>query len=650
MNQPAIGPYPPRMIMILHPKQDLPAFLDWVADGGWCRGVQARGDSKPNEMALLHEKGLEIMLEVLAHPRTVARQGTSRRFLTSNPADLTEPMRQAIGTDALFWQPFTEEDSSGVGFPHDLLQAKPKTHSQALHGIETRIAELLAVADKVPNIRLVATAGFGMTAHALARAPFEEIYLERTNDDVDDLQTGIAFCRGAARQYRKKWGIDLSLWWGPIFSTVGELPASYHRRAMYISYLAGADALLPEGIGADRSQMPDRIPPVAQAMEEVGRFMTRHEAGEPVTPVAVMLPKDHGWMSPPYWQPTRTRWNYARIPYRPGDRGMDGLFAHAFPGALYSMDPFPFGAYQCDDPKASPFSMACITPEYAPSAEHSFNSAPPIPFGRFHNRRAAEAELLEQDIDPSPYRPMGTSRWGDILDILTDDAEIETLQRYPAIILLGPIPAEHQAKLKRYVEAGGTLVVSAGTIGPDDAALTGLRLQPELRVGRAWRRSADGEDAAWVHEAFRYIHSAPVEGCSIQPRCVEASGAVLTARHQLGRGVVWTCLIPWFEGAASDLAGPAHDLLDTIIQPMQPWRVAGLPIQWLATQGEDHRTILLANHEDRPWTGRVTCRDDAFVGAGCTELITGQTVPVKHDGIDVTVSPFGVSILRLTRA
>ena len=41
-------------------------------------------------------------------------------------------------------------------------------------------------------------AGFGASAHVMAELGLEMILLERANEDIEDLQTGIAFMRGAA--------------------------------------------------------------------------------------------------------------------------------------------------------------------------------------------------------------------------------------------------------------------------------------------------------------------------------------------------------------------------------------------------------------------------------------------------------------------
>ena len=73
--------------------------------------------------------------------------------------------------------------------------------------------------------------------------------LERGVDELGDVATGIAFMRGAGRQYDRPWGIDLSTWRTAADSATrfdaggtqtGGWSPSYLRRHMYAAYMAGA--------------------------------------------------------------------------------------------------------------------------------------------------------------------------------------------------------------------------------------------------------------------------------------------------------------------------------------------------------------------------------------------------------------------------
>lgn len=635
------------MVMILSLKDDSQQpLIDWLAAGGWCRTVEVKREATEAQLRALRDHGFDVVMTFPAHPATRAR---SR--MPDDVGEIIDPLIRVFDGDEsqVKWQCFVEEDSAGVALSQQVLREKPATYEAAYQLREQRLDELLAVTAKYPKVQLLAVAGFATTAHAIARRPFVQVNLERTNDDIDDLQTGIAFMRGAGRQYGKRWGIDFSLWWGPIFGTVGDLPASYHRRSLYLSYFAGAKDLVLEGIGASCEEIPRKIPAVAAAAEEVGRFIQRVPAGEADVPVAVMLPEDHGWMTPPYWDTSRMRWNYAHLRARPGDRGMDGFFGQAFPGSTYTMDPFPFGRYVSDDPKATPFALSCITPEFAPSPGDVYDAYPPLPFGQFHDRDEARRWMHEHQVETADYRPMGDSRWGDVFDVLTTPADSRVLEQYPVLILLGGIvlDAELKRKLRRYVDAGGTLVCAAGVVAPDDDDLTGLRMQPRHRIGRAWRAADD--KGAWIHEAMRYVPAEVIHPQRTAVDCLEAGGDPLIVRHTLGKGEVWTCLAAWFEGANADLAGPAARLFDGVISPWQPWSVQGLPIQWFSTRGADHRTLVLANHTPQPWTGSVCCLDERFTPSHAVELIADVQVGklAARQTVDVTVAPWTVAAYRV---
>src|SRR5699024_10481201 len=104
----------------------------------------------------------------------------------------------------------------------------------------------------------------------------------------------------------------------------------------------------------------------------------------------------------------------------------------------------------------------------------------------------------------------------------------------------------------------------------------------------------------------------------------------------------------WYEGANTDLCGPAAALLDNVIAPLQTWEVKGLPIEWLSTQGEDHRTIVLSNNSAQPWTGTVRCRDKNFAASSGIELITDQSIELTEDkDLSIALAPWDIAAYRL---
>lgn len=634
-----------RIVWDLHPDAASEPFLDWLRDRGWCWGVEVPANAAEADFDRVRSRGMAAIPQLHAHPHTRAWHWSRRNTPMPDLAATVELARRISGGRPLM-QMFMEDDSAGVGFSARLLREKPATHGGAKALWDLYLREAMGELGPYPDLTVWGMAGFARSAHDYMRHGIDCVIVERSNDDIEDLQTAVAFARGASRQYGKQWGIDLSLWCGVFYGCVPDLPASLYTRHLWVSHLAGAQAYRIEGGGMHFG--PDGPGLVARAVDAFGTVAKDLDRGAADAPVAVILADDHGWMTPPYWRTQNEAWNYARIPYRQGDRGMDGFFGAAFPGSVYAMDPWPLGSYRVDEPLATPYALSCITPEFAPTPQDVYKAEPPIPFGKYDNRDEARADFLGNKIDPSPYRPMGDSRWGDIFDVLTESAPQEALDQYRVVVLLGQMDTGRlKGRLESFVRRGGVLVWCAGQATPDDAALCGAVLRPELRVGRAWRWGAE----APVAEAFRYCPAGePVPEAEVV--AATHSGDPLALRHAVGEGAVYTVLIPWFEAGHGSLCGAALRLFDEVIGAVQPVRVEGPPVQWLSTRGAGHRTVLVTNNDGAAWSGKVTLRRADPALRRCDDLLSGEPVPFERAGGDaaafVSVPPYGVLALRWT--
>ncbi len=621
-------------------------ILDWLERGGWCWGVASRPEIPEAMLEELKRRNLRAVVTVMAHPDSRRRQWNDEwKLAVPDIPTVMARYRKLMGTD-FAWEAFTEDDSMGVAFSKELLSAQPRTHEAAHALFDRYLTTAMSEIHPHADVETWGRCGYASGAHPLAALGLDCVLVERANDDIEDLQTAIAFGRGAARQYGCQWGVDFSLWWGVIHGCVQNLPASFHKRNFYLSYFAGANVLATEG-GDLLVRFPELEPTrLAEALDEFGRFTRRVSPGIPEVPVAVMIPKEHGWITPPYWRTGNESWNYARIPYRPGDASLDGFFGAAFPGATFAMDPFPFGAYAANDPPASPFALSAVTPQYAPLPEQAFTAPPPIPFGRFNTRHEARQTLEAWRIDPAPWRPLGDSRWGGIVDVLTVEASLQVLQQYPVLILLGPIRLDESLRmtLQQYVHSGGTLIAAAGVLGPEDRNWCGVTIEPELRVGRAWR----WQDETPVHEPFRHLPASPTPGTEILART--PGNEPLVVRKRLGRGTLHVNLLPWFASGDSAWAKLSLRLADEVIRLVQPVRVDGLPVEWLSTRAPDHRTVVIANHDGQPWRGTVTLRGVPAEFTECRELLTDTVLKSRRRADQrsciVEVPPYEVRVIR----
>lgn len=640
---------PLRIVVDLRPAPEFQPIFDWLAQGKWCWGVEVNAGTEESAIRHLRQQGWEVIVSLNAHEPTRRRDAAYKRRGLLEPNEIIgRHIRAADGqADKVIWLALLENDSAGVAFPQELLGARPRTHEQAYRLTKDNLQQALQTTKTFPGVKIWGVCGYASGAHPFAAGGLDCVLIERANDDVEDLQTGIAFCRGAGNQYGCSWGIDLSLWWGPIYGCVQNMPSSYYKRHLYLSYFSGARAFRLEGMDLLWDQTQKKFSPLTTLLDEFGAFCRQYPAGQVEVPVAVMLPPDHGWITPPYWRTQAQAWNYARMPYRMGQKAIDGFFATAFPGSNFAMEPFPFGSYGKDDPPASPFALSCVTPEFAPRAEDVFFTEVPLPFGRFENRNQARETMLAQTMDPAPYRPMGDSRWGDILDVLTTCTPADILQHYKVLILLDQIKLtpELQEKLLNYVKAGGKLVWSAGVVGPQQAALCGLEMTPEFRVGRAWHWGKED----WISEAYHYV---PARGLSEKASLLAQApnGDPLIIRQSLEKGDIYTCLVPWFEGPVEPLAGVAQKLFDTVMAQVQPVVVEGLPVEWVSTLQDGQHTVVLANHDGQPWRGKVTLKSSTKDKLTCTELFSGKKLSVhrKDTGYQVTldIPAYEVSVIR----
>jgi len=638
-----------RIIFDIKPQPENELVFNWLDKEDICWGIEVPWYATESDIRNLRLKGWEVLVHLHAHPETLTRHWEYKgREVPDIDAVLQKHIRAARGQKGkVNWLMFIEDDSCGVGHSQEVFQANPKTHGQAKELLEAHLQKAHSVAQSYPELPKWGMCGFATSTHHFASYGLDWLILERANDDVDDLQTGIAFARGAASQYGCNWGLDLSLWWSVFNGCIQNLPSSFHKRHLYLGYFSGAKAFRIEGGDLFWDHKNNRLAELAKTVQDFSEFSKRISPDEPDVPVAIILPEDHGWMTPPYWRISNEAWNYSHIPYRSGDRGIDSFFSSAYPGSNFVMQPFPFGSYEIDEPPASPFSLSCVTPRFAPNPEDIRKAADPIPFGRFNNRNIARERINTSSMDPSPYRPMGDSRWGDVFDILTTEAEIEILSHYKVLILLGQIKPDDDLKrrLTSYARQGGIVVCAAGGIGPEDRQFTGLHIQPEFRVSRAW----NWQNQHTVAESFHYLPAEPVDTSTII-LAQTSTGRPLVIRHQLGKGFVYTCTVPWYEGPLGQFAGPALRMIDNIIRPIQPVVVQGLPVEWLSTSGPARRTVLVANHSEQEWNGLFAVRNIPENTKKCVELLTGKVIhyEVKNNKaiVKLKIPRFDIRILR----
>jgi hypothetical protein len=188
---------------------------------------------------------------------------------------------------------------------------------------------LAAITDHSPNV---------FAAYELGA---ELQLLERGIDELGDLSTGIAYLRGAAVQFGRPWGIDISSWrttteGATKYDADGHLltgwSAEYLERTYYLSFAAGARMIHNEAV--NYRYPSGELNPLGEAARRFADFaLRRHpDVGQPAVNVALLVDHFSGFDPKHGVNNQRSAVWYQDIPYSAGDHMIDNLLRVSYPG------------------------------------------------------------------------------------------------------------------------------------------------------------------------------------------------------------------------------------------------------------------------------------------------------------------------------
>ena len=314
--------------------------------------------------------------------------------------------------------------TDGSGLPRstfpcfDSLQgcSAPTSDADALARLQAYYQARLAALPG--NSKILSTTGHFFFQHYGAEWGADLIQSE-VGENINSTQAHIAFSRGAARQYGKPWGLDMSSWYGPgnrdwtvpgiwgtsSCSTCGH-SLSLSERTYFAAYMVGANFMEDEG-GSFNFFLGNTAPlqesPLGQMAQTINQFATEYaDRGTTYVPIAILMDHDHG-MGLGWWETSLT-WD-------------------TFP--LDTSRLFTKNLYQTIWPQS--FSVGWSLPG------------------------ANESQYMV----PSPF--------GDSFDVLLENAPASLFSSYRAIIATGDLAnsATLLASLGSYVNAGGILVLDS---------------------------------------------------------------------------------------------------------------------------------------------------------------------------------------------
>jgi hypothetical protein len=296
-------------------------------------------------------------------------------------------------------------------------------------------------------------------------------------ENIAFTQSKLAFARGAAKQWRKPWSVQVSPWFAGACTTSGPLrfddgdargldaghSLSFYERMWLHAWFAGAALVTPENsiaIFFEKPEAPWTLTPHGEKAAEVFAFIQTHNRGVPYTPVAVVLDRLAGYnayMDKPWGilEPTA------------GDREIRDLFDfQLFPGSDHIH----------------------IPPD------------PANPEGSY--------------LRPTPY--------GEIFDVVLTSVPPEVLPSYPVILMVGDIEFDNAflGELEKALRRGSRVLMSPRHRAALAAEFDRIDRQGEVEVLEPWTNPSTARPAAVSNERLarlcRELLPVTVEGDAVQ--------------------------------------------------------------------------------------------------------------------------------------
>jgi len=413
--------------------------------------------------------------------------------------------------------------------------------------------------------------------------------LERNEDEVSGITPGLAIIRGAAAQHGgKDWGIDLSTWryWnnGPTVYSNGRLVTGWStatfKRNMYITYMGGANILHNESADYTGGAVSGSVlNPLGQTVQAFYNFaITRHpNRGTPFIPMALMQ-EHYSGLEPKFgeWMQGNGKWYWVNG-YTQGDTLFANLLSAVYPN-YNTWGTLPSGA-----PKVL-------------NADGSINVSA---------TQSAYQQALANGADPRPWEPFGNSAWGEIFDIITNQASLAALQRYQVVVLATGVPVSDTLlnTLTQYVNQGGILVLNAKQMSANSETLAGVHLTGT---------SASANSETWIPDgslvsepSYNYAVVTPTTASLV----AQTAGNPIVTKNLYGAGAVYVTT-PDFLANASNTAilNVGQKLLNMLQAQFAVVTVSGPPLEYLIDTDGRKIIVTLVNTDitGATWNGTLS--------------------------------------------
>ncbi len=240
-------------------------------------------------------------------------------------------------------------------------------------------------------------------------------------------QVYYSFIRGAGKQYGVPWFGNASVWnrWGwKNYSGITEYNGgdtegtslSLLKRLIYSHIMYDCVAV---GFESSLLNKKEELSPIGKIQQSAYKWVKKYgDPGHLYTPVAVMVDFFSGWSFPRHLYSGNIYRVWGNLPYEEGDYLTDGIINMLYPG------------YQ----------------------DASY----------FHDETGF--------IAPTPY--------GDVADCILSDCPLWLLKQYPVLVIGDKLKGgnEIKDKLEKYVESGGHLIITSGSLENIPGGLSGITI------------------------------------------------------------------------------------------------------------------------------------------------------------------------------
>ena len=547
----------------------------------------------------------------------------------------------------------------------DDIYAK-RTDLAALYNFSTRDAgrikfetELKRLVDRYHDWGVNALVNMCITyQHYGFRSGADMVMLELL-EHLPNVELQLAYTRGAAREYNKPWGVWVSPWSAGTIPSEDEpnesdklwktdyqsgLTSEYKghtaadfKKAVYLSYYSGAkvitqqenDPIFQKADGA--SSVNWDAGPWGKVLRDFNKFVGKNPVrGTPHVGVAVMLDENGGW------SPGRLWGNWAGGVNKGNsldpDEGTDQIWAKL-------------------SPEKQDFMLRNYLNVYFPDYWKSGTDAMGMQNSPYNNRFITYPGFFTTN-------PLGQ------VDVILNDAPLQTMVQYPFIVYLGHswMSDATLKKLRAYVYNGGTLLINAkqlfdasGTVYNDTdlfGATVGTTSGTSSTITVSGNEFVTLPQSYYSESTFTIINTTTGGGTVL---ATDELGRAILYTKTFGSGRTYLTTPEFMVSNDSSSKYPAlnfgKDLLMHLSQRFNPVKVTnGGYIEYMLNEAEDgSKLILLVNHGSSAWSGDVTLI--GTVADRVEDLDSGIQPNFRFkDGstvITTSLSSNGVKVLRI---